>query len=165
LTGSPLAADNENRKGDDMNDILSDTTIEKVLFTQKLGVLATRGSEYPYTSLVGFVPADDLRTVVFATMRQTRKYDNLVRYPSVSMLVDSSLNDADDFKDAAAVTMLGKALPVPGEKKRDAGKRYLERFPFLDGFIADPACELINLTVEKYVVVTRFQEVREFEVV
>ena len=52
------------------------TTIKIIKDTfekQRLGVLATYGAEYPYTSLVGFVSDKEGKNIIFATMKQTRK--------------------------------------------------------------------------------------------
>ena len=141
-----------------------DETVNSVLSGQRLGVLATTGEEYPYTSLIGFVTTPEMKSIVFATMKQTRKYENILKHPRVSLLVNSSNNTADDFKDAAAITIMGSCAPTSGEEKKDLQKIYLERFPFLKDFIKDPSCELIKIKIERFLVVTRFQEVRYIEV-
>ena len=141
-----------------------DDTVHSVLSKQHLGVLATTGEQYPYTSLVGFVPTPDMKNIVFATMKQTRKYENIIRHPRISLLVNSSTNTAGDFKDAAAITIMGSCAQSSGEEKKDLQKIYLERFPFLKDFIKNPSCELVKIKIERFIVVTRFQEVKYIEV-
>ena len=48
--------------------------INKVLKSQSIAVLGTSKDDEPYSSLVGFIVTDDLRELVFATMRQRLKY-------------------------------------------------------------------------------------------
>ena len=75
-------------------------------------MLATQGDTYPYNTLVGYAFTKDLRFLLFATMRHTRKYGNIVKHPRVSMLIDSRKNYVSDFKDAIALTVVGKAVKV-----------------------------------------------------
>ena len=51
--------------------------LNRLLSTQKLAVLSTFGNEQPYASLIAFAAADDLKHIIFATTRATRKYANL----------------------------------------------------------------------------------------
>lgn len=138
-------------------------TVSQLLSTQNLGVLATSGEEYPYTSLVGFAATRDLSALVFATMKQTRKYANLKKHPGITMLINSGTNTAGDFKDASSVTVLGRAVDAAGEEREQLQNLYLSKFPFLEGFIKDPACALVKMEIEKFILVTRFQEVTEIE--
>jgi nitroimidazol reductase NimA-like FMN-containing flavoprotein (pyridoxamine 5'-phosphate oxidase superfamily) len=130
------------------------------LFTrQALAVLATLASHGPYTTLVGFVAVHDLSRIFFVTSRSTRKYAALKAMPRVSMLIDSRTNQASDFRDAVAVTALGEAREVDKEEHEDIVGLYLAKHPHLRDFVSSPTCALIQLEVEKYIVVTRFQKV------
>ncbi|MFH1878132.1 MAG: pyridoxamine 5'-phosphate oxidase family protein [Candidatus Omnitrophota bacterium] len=142
-----------------------DNTVSSVLLNQNLGVLATTGEEYPYTSLVGFVPTEDMKNIIFATMRQTRKYNNIKKHPRVSILVNSSTNSTEDFKDAAAITIMGEAVPCSGQERKKMEDVYLKRFPFLEDFIKNPSCEIVIVKVDRYISVTKFQNVREIEII
>src|SRR5210317_310286 len=86
--------------------------INHILNSQQLGVLATYGSEYPYTSIVGFVATDDLNYILFATFRDTRKYGNIQTDTHVSILMDNRSNSAEDFSNAQALTALGIAEEI-----------------------------------------------------
>ncbi len=134
-----------------------------MLSSQQLGVLATYGSEYPYTTIVGFVATDDLRHIVFATFRDTRKYGNIQANPRASMLIDSRSNRVEDFSDAQALTILGTAEELCEDEKHDFTSLYLQRYPHLRDFISDPNCALMKIKVHKYILVSRFQEVVELD--
>ena len=74
------------------------TEVIRGLFaSQPLAVLATMMSGQPYTNLVAFCETDDLKCLLFATNRSTRKYDNLVENPQIAMLIDSRANQESDF--------------------------------------------------------------------
>ncbi len=138
--------------------------VASMLSGQNLGVLATTGKEYPYTSLIGFAATDDLKSMVFATLKQTRKYANITKHPKVSILINTGQNSALDFKDAASVTALGLASDVSPDHITELKSIYLSKFPFLEDFIKDPACVLIKVDIQRYILVTKFQEVQELEI-
>jgi nitroimidazol reductase NimA-like FMN-containing flavoprotein (pyridoxamine 5'-phosphate oxidase superfamily) len=137
--------------------------IKEILQSQKFGVLATYSGDHTYATLVGFVASDDLKTIVFATIRDTRKFRHLCIHPNVSMLIDTRTNRTDDFRDAQALTILGKVSEIVGGQKEGCAKAYLVKHPQLSEFIADPNCALIRLLVKKYILVSRFQEVLEID--
>ncbi|MGA1844325.1 MAG: pyridoxamine 5'-phosphate oxidase family protein [bacterium] len=140
------------------------TKIQSLFQSQSLGVLATRGREYPYCTLVGVAGMEDLRYVIFATLRNTRKYANIRAYPMISILIDSRSNRVEDFKDAMALTVLGNAHEAEGEERERLSGLYLERHPHLREFLRDPDCALMALEVERYILVTRFQQVMEMDI-
>ena len=146
-----------------MSEIAEDAILKRLLSGQNLGVLATMGEEYPYTSLVGFAATEDLKNLVFATLKPTRKYANIRNHPKISILVNSGRNSAEDFRDAASVTVLGRASDAEGDERDALQRIFLSKFPFLEDFVRDPACVLVKVDVEKFIVVTRFQDVRELE--
>jgi len=135
--------------------------IEKLLRKERLAVIATQGSPYPYTTLVGFSFTKDLKCLFFATMRGTRKYRNILNNPHVSVLIDTRKNDIDDFKDAVALTILGRAAELEKADKKKYLTLYLKRFPHLKSFMEDPETALVEIQVDRYIFVRRFQEVKE----
>jgi len=131
----------------------------RLLATQKLAVLATHGAGQPYGSLVSIAVTDDLRHVLFATTRSTRKFENLRADPRVALVVDNRQNTEADLHRAMALTLTGRAEEIPPED-RDAGLRlYLERHPYLKDFVTSPTCALVRVRVQSLYLVQRFQEV------
>ena len=137
--------------------------IKHILDSQQLGVLATYGKEYPYTTIVGFVATDELNYILFATFRDTRKYGNIQADPHVSILVDSRSNRAEDFSNAQALTILGTAAEVCEGEENGSTNLYLQRYPHLKEFLSDPNCALMKIKVSRYILVSRFQEVMELD--
>lgn len=138
--------------------------VKGLLIKQKLGVLATQGDIYPYNTLVGYAFTKDLRFILFATMRHTRKYRNIVSHPNVSMLIDNRTNYVSDFKNAVALTVTGKTVRVKKSLKTKYRRLYLKRFPHLKRFIYDPDTSIMLLRVDKYIFVQQFQEVLELKI-
>ncbi len=129
-----------------------------VMAAQRFCVLATAGQGQPYGSLVAFAATEDLKQIVFATSRQTRKFSNLVAEPRVALVIDSRSNDEADLRDAVAVTALGPAREAEGAERKVLAGVYLAKHPVLEEFIGWPATALCVVKVEDYVV-ARFSEV------
>lgn len=138
--------------------------LQELLQGQRLAVLATLAAEEPrrpYTNLIAFAATADLKEIVFATTRATRKFANLTAEPRVSLLVDNRSNRETDFGEAAAVTILGTASELLEPERERYQAIYLAKHPYLRDFVTAPSCALLRVRVEKYILVTRFQEVHE----
>jgi nitroimidazol reductase NimA-like FMN-containing flavoprotein (pyridoxamine 5'-phosphate oxidase superfamily) len=139
-------------------------TIRNLLETQRLGVLSTQAKGEPHASLVAFVVAEDLKSIVFATPRTTRKYANLEADSRAALLVDNRANQASDFRTAMAVTAKGSAAETFGTQREKCLELYLAVHPHLEDFVKSPSCALMLLKVETYQVVRRFQSVMELHI-
>ncbi len=137
--------------------------IKNLLLSQKLAVLSTHNKVQPYASLVAFAETPDLTALVFATTRSTRKFANLSAAPRVALLVDSRTNDPSDFSDAVAVTALGSAEETQDSEKTVLIDLYLGKHSYLKKFVTAPTCALLKITVKKYILVSRFQNVMELK--
>lgn len=140
---------------------LNFSVIKKTLNAQLFGVLATKGEEYPYATLIGFAMNDECNTLVFATIRDTRKFNNLYKNPKVSFLVDSSTNSNTDIKDAVAVTILGEAHEIKDNDYLKYQSILLRKHPYLREFIVAPNCALIAINIERFIMVNNLQNVIE----
>jgi len=138
--------------------------VRELLASQRLAVLATEAQGNPYTSLIAFAAAPDLKALVFATPRPTRKFSNLSGNARVSLLVDNRTNREEDFSDAAAATILGTAREATGEEWESSIALLLGKHPYLSSFARSPNCAIFRVDVEAYYVVNRFQSVSELHI-
>jgi nitroimidazol reductase NimA-like FMN-containing flavoprotein (pyridoxamine 5'-phosphate oxidase superfamily) len=136
-------------------------TLKDLFTSQRLGVLATYGEGQPYSSLVAIAVTNDLKYLVFATTRATRKYANLSAESRVSILVDNRSNQETDFHRAIAVTALGRAEEIDEREKNQFLRLYLAKHPYLEEFVNSPTCALLKVSVDRYYMVNRFQNVME----
>ena len=136
--------------------------IRELIMSQKLAALSTQDHGQPYINLMAFAATDDLKYLFFATSRATRKYANLMADARVALLIDNRTNQEVDFVNAVALTALGKVWELLGLEREQALPIYLEKHPFLKDFVMSPSCSLLRLKVDKYILVTRFQEIREW---
>ena len=138
--------------------------IRELFASQRLAVLATLESRQPYTNLVAFCETDDLKFLLFATNRNTRKYANIAANPQVAMLVDSRSNQDSDFVAATAATAIGRAEEVQDVDRDRILRTYLTRHPHLADFAASPDTALVRVAVDLYKVVTGLHTVTELHI-
>jgi len=138
--------------------------ISDLLSSQALAVLATEKDGWPYASLVAFASSSDLKFLVFATSRSTRKFANLMSSPQAALLVDNRSNHISDFRDGVAVTACGKVCEVGEEEREAMAGIYLRKHPHLAWFLQSPNLALLKLRVSSYTLVTKFQCVVEMYV-
>ena len=133
--------------------------LRRLMHDQPLGVLAASGRADTHACLVAFAVTKDLREVVFATSRSTRKFDLLQENPRAALLVDDRSNEVRDFRDASAVTAHGLAAEVEAGRLNELRKLYIGKHPYLEDFVRAPSCALMTIAVETYDLVGNFQEV------
>jgi nitroimidazol reductase NimA-like FMN-containing flavoprotein (pyridoxamine 5'-phosphate oxidase superfamily) len=141
-------------------------SLVKDLFgTQRSAVLATQEGGQPYLSLMAFAATPDLKTIIVATDRRTRKYANLMAEPRVALLIDNRSNTPADTQEAVAITVVGQAREAPPEERERFLRLFLSKHPHLEDFATSVTCALIAVQVSTYVVVQRFEEVQEMRMV
>lgn len=136
-----------------------EATIRELYARQGVGVLCARGDIYPHASLVAFAPSEDLRTILFATLRQARKYEHIARDPHVVLTVDSRTETNADLVRTVVATAAGVAGEVPSAERSGWQGIYLKRHPSLRAFVESPDCALMAIRVQWYEVITDFQTV------
>jgi len=133
--------------------------LTKLLASQRLAVLATLSTNRePYTNLVAFAEADSLKSLLFVTSRDTRKYSNAITDRKVAILVDSRTNQVSDLNAALAVTALGTVEEVPVDKRGSLVEVYVSKHPYLLDFAHKPTNALMKVVVTDYII-ARFDKV------
>lgn len=115
--------------------------MRKIIEENKVCVLATASDGNPHCSLMSYAAGDDGRELYMATLKDTKKYRNLMANPSVSLLIDT--RDAGGKTRALTVTGV---FQNSGNERREALIReaLLRRHPDLKDFFNDPdACVLV----------------------
>ncbi len=143
-----------------MNEAIKlETDVRTLLASQRFAALSTQEKDHPYMNLVAFAETSDLRTILFATTRATRKYGNIASKSGVALLVDNRSNEVADIREAVAVTVLGTACEVSGSLRDQLDRVYLEKQLHMKEFLSSPSTALIMVDVESYILVSRFQNV------
>ena len=140
--------------------------IQQLLSSQLVGVMATSQCgqpasvsplQQPYTSLMAFAHTADLRFLIVATMKETQKHANLLQNASLSMLIDNRGNCEEDYQEAVAISVIGRAETVPSAEHARMQALFLLKHPKLQSFLALPDCALLRIVVQSYRVVAEFQ--------
>jgi heme iron utilization protein len=137
--------------------------IKRCFDEQRFAVLATQSEGQPYTNLVAFAVYDNLRSLLFVTSRDTRKYANTLLSKKVALLVDSRKNEASDLLNAVAITALGTVEEVDADNKENLSRIYLAKHPQLKEFLHKPLTAIMQVTIKEYIVAT-FEGVRKLPV-
>ena len=133
----------------------------KALAKQKnICVLATVSDGNPHCSLMAYATDDDCREIYMITQKGTKKYKNLIKNPSVSLLIDTREEQVDSHPlQAKALTIAGLFQEIDDEyKKRFARERLLERHPYLAEFIDQTDTELICIKATSFLVLNGLKE-------
>lgn len=140
------------------------STLSQLFAEYYFAVLATRAGDDLHTTLVAFTATQDLKTLFICTPRATRKYANLMQHPSVSLLVHNSSNQTTDIRQSIAVTISGKAGEVSPDRLEASRDIYLANQPHMSDFARAPNTAIIEITVNRYDIVTHFQDVTILEI-
>ncbi len=121
-------------------------------------VLATDDGGMPYTSLVSYALTPDLKTLLFATPKGTRKYANILHSGKVTLLIDNRSKRKDRLLKTEAITIIGTARPVRKGKAWDRlTELFLGKHPELEKFLYAPTTALIAVEIVRCVHVGHFQ--------
>ena len=133
--------------------------VRNLLASQRFAVLATESEGQPYSNLVAFAEADNLRSLLFVTGRDTKKYSNTIASKRVAILVDNRTNRPSDLDKAVAVTALGTIEEVSTDYRGYLSAIYLSKHPQLEDFLRKPSNALMRVAVTDYIVAS-FESVR-----
>ena len=139
-----------------MNEHLKEK-IKKLFKEQRFAVIATQGKTEPYTTLVSFLVGRDFKKIYFPTFKNTRKFKNLSEHSRISILIDNRGNKPKDIEKAITVTAVGETTVVKDSKIVNL---FLKKHSYLKEFISSKDCAMIEIDIEKYIVVDNFQDVK-----
>lgn len=129
---------------------------------QRHAVLATDSDGQPYSSLIAYALTSDIKGIIFATPKSTRKYKNILKNRCVSLLIDTRSNTEKDYMDAESITILGNAYPVRrGKKWSELAEILKNKHPRLTSFIDSHETALVYIEIIKCIHVTKFQTISE----
>ena len=125
--------------------------LKEIIGTQYFAVLNTLGHGLPYSNLVSFAITDDLRSLIFVTDRNTRKFRNIQENSNISLLIDNRTNQPSDISRAVAVTVIGTAHEER-DKESSFKDIFLAKHPHLRQFIDAPNNAIIVVTIREYII-------------
>lgn len=128
--------------------------------TQDFGVLATNDKGQPYTSLIAFALTPDLKRVIFATPKETRKFKNILDTKKVSILIDNRSSNRKNLMTTEAIMIIGKARNiVRGKIYKELATIFLKKHPDLKEFVESDTTALIVVKATWCIHVGKFQTI------
>jgi heme iron utilization protein len=108
--------------------------IEDILRNCRLAVLATEAHGQPHASLIAITPIQGFRQIIFATYRNTRKFENILHNGRVAVLIQGEDMDSSNQNKGFALTGFGNTHEIEISELEDAMHAHLERHPGSDEF-------------------------------
>ncbi len=134
---------------------------EELLSGQIFAVLATQGDAgRPHLSIVSFLSADSLRSLIFVTPKKTRKYGYLRERPEAALFIDDRREKIGDLMKITGIEAAGKASELDAKECAVYRSAFLSRYPGLKDFYDSAENAVIRIAVEEYNVVGSFQNMR-----
>ena len=130
-----------------------------LLKASRLAVLATERDGQPHASLIAITPVQGFRQMIFATYRNTRKFENIVHNGRVAVLIQGEDFYSSGRKKVFALTAFGHALEVVISEQEEAMHVHMERHPDLLNFLRSGEFALIRIKVEAYQIVRGIDDV------
>jgi general stress protein 26 len=138
--------------------------VYEIMTSQQFGVLATIENNLPHTSIIAFSITNNLKTILFITPLESRKYKNIVANPNVSLLVDHRPSNSKLISESYALSAIGTAKKVDLQ----GATATKELFAFCHADLAEklnnPEYALMSLSVKKYEVVNGLTDVTEYKI-
>ena len=122
--------------------------MKELIRSQDICVLATACDNKPHCSLMAYVTDDHCREIYMVTHRNTAKFRNATKNPSVSLLMDTRLEEGGRRQRAQALTVTGlfERIEIP-ERREAIRARLLERHAHLRDFAAHPEAEVFAVKI------------------
>jgi len=131
-----------------------------LLIDQRFAVIATQDENEPYTNLVSFLVSKDFKKIYFPTSRKTKKYENLSANSKISILIDNRVNKPNDIIYTIVITGIG----ISGEiQNKEITNKFLKKHSYLKDFVSSPDCAMIEIFIEKYILVDNFENVTIYQ--
>lgn len=142
-----------------LNSIPKTEFIGSILKTCRLAVLATEGSGQPHASLIAITPFRGFREMIFATYRNTRKFENLKLNARVAVLVQGEYMDGSGENKVFALTAFGHAEELAISELEEAVNAHREKHPDVANLLRSSESAMVRIKVETYQIVRGIDEV------
>lgn len=120
--------------------------IQKMILENKICVMATVADGVPHCSLMSYAAEDDGHAIYMATLKDTKKYRNLIATPKVSLLIDT--RDTSASGKTRALTVTGVFQAIDDENRiNEIREKLIKKHPDLKKFFNDPDSRIVVIKV------------------
>lgn len=122
------------------------TEILSLLSKQSLCFLATSTNNQPHLSLMNFTYSDKDKLIIMSTRKNTQKHANVVKNPSVAILVHNT-HDLAPGEKPVSCTIYGRAMVEIGDKEELYRIMHYERHKGMRQFIHGDDIAIISVSL------------------
>ena len=120
--------------------------IQKMISENKVCVMATVSNGAPHCSLMSYTTDKECREIYMATLKDTKKYRNLIANPAVSLLIDT--REFDPKGKTRALTVTGVFQAIENDQRiTEIRETLLAKHPDLKDFFNNPDARLVMIKV------------------
>jgi nitroimidazol reductase NimA-like FMN-containing flavoprotein (pyridoxamine 5'-phosphate oxidase superfamily) len=121
-----------------------------IVQSNKVCALATVAEDGPHCSLMSYAVDEACRELYMMTSRNTKKYANLQKNSSVSLLIDTRAQ-GEDLSQVDALTVTGRFQQITDPARRhQVMKKLLEAHPHLEELASDPATAVFAVLIGSF---------------
>lgn len=125
--------------------------LETILRENSLCVLCTEAAGKPYCSLMTYLPNDDLSLLYLVATEESRKYQNLLANPRVSLLVDTRQNRGTAAgENIVSVTFEGLFQPLADAKTLRIKANLAKEHGELAEILNHPSCVVFTIQLKSF---------------
>ncbi|MFW5487120.1 MAG: pyridoxamine 5'-phosphate oxidase family protein [Desulfovibrio sp.] len=125
--------------------------IQSLVRGKDICVLATVSENHPHCSLMSYMASEDCRSIYLVTSRSTKKFQNSLRNPNVSLLIDTREDDVDKRDMAKALTIEGCCHVVENaDEDRQLREAFVQRCPNVRKLVEHPDSAVIRVQVTSF---------------
>ncbi|MEI7883834.1 MAG: pyridoxamine 5'-phosphate oxidase family protein [Clostridia bacterium] len=124
--------------------------VERLLQENKLCVLCTAGENKPHCSLMTYMPGEDPRVLYMVASRESKKYQNMLGNPDVSLLIDNRKGLGLEEQKISAVSLSGIYQLVDSAELVEIGIKFTKMYPELAEIINNPSSALFAVKLQSF---------------
>ena len=120
-------------------------------------VLATVAGQKPYCSLMAYVTDETCEEIYMVTHTNSTKYQNMLKNPAVSLLIDS--REISPRSRAKALTVEGVFSKIENTQKRSqVAAKLLRAHPHLHAFMRHPEADVFCVKIRSFLLLDGLQQ-------
>ena len=126
--------------------------MKDIVLRNDLCVLATVSDGKPHCSLMSYIPVEEGDEIYMISYRETKKFSNLMKNPTVSLLIDTREEEKGQRRiHIKALTVSGEFQTITNPEKKDLIRaKFLKRHPHLTDFLNDPGTEIFSIKIKSF---------------
>ena len=126
--------------------------IKEIIKKNDLCVMATVSEGIPHCSLMTYISDEDGHEIYMVSQRDSRKYLNLTKNPTVSLLIDTrEIKMGQKRGNLKALTIKGEFQPIEDPRKKDSIRlQFMKYHIHLNDFLNDPESDIFCIKLKSF---------------